>query len=63
MAHTCPECGVLCHCGGDIDDCEMDGTEDQMQCSHCDDEDRVCDDDPQEIEDNLSMVKSANITK
>lgn len=20
MAHTCPECGFNCHCGGDIDD-------------------------------------------
>lgn len=20
MAHTCPECGALCHCCGDIDD-------------------------------------------
>lgn len=20
MAHTCPTCGMLCHCNGDIDD-------------------------------------------
>lgn len=20
MAHTCPTCGLNCHCGGDIDD-------------------------------------------
>ena len=21
MAHSCPDCGYTCHCGGDIDDC------------------------------------------
>ena len=21
MAHECPECGQLCYCNGDIDDC------------------------------------------
>jgi hypothetical protein len=51
MAHTCPECGLLCHCGGDIDDCEFDGTPEQDACSHCDDNDRECDDDPTELED------------
>lgn len=20
MAHTCPDCGLVCYCGGDIDD-------------------------------------------
>jgi hypothetical protein len=20
MAHSCPDCGLLCHCGSDIDD-------------------------------------------
>lgn len=40
MAHSCPECGVLCHCGGDIDDCEFEGTRKQMQCRHCDPDDR-----------------------
>lgn len=30
MAHLCPECGMLCYCGGDIDDCQMDGTEDEL---------------------------------
>lgn len=53
MAHTCPECGMLCHCGGDIDDCEFDGTPEQDRCGHCDgEEDRPYDDDPTEIEDN-----------
>jgi hypothetical protein len=23
MAHTCPYCGMLCHCKGDIDDIDM----------------------------------------
>ncbi len=52
MAHTCPECGMLCHCGGDIDDCEFDGTPEQDRCGHCDeDKPRPHDDDPTEAED------------
>jgi hypothetical protein len=39
MAHSCPECGLNCHCGGDIDDCEFDGTIEQMRCRHCERED------------------------
>ena len=23
MAHTCPECGMLCYCQGDIDDIDF----------------------------------------
>jgi hypothetical protein len=42
---------MLCHCRGDIDDCEMDGTEEQLMCEHCDGEE-PCDDDPTEAEDN-----------
>ena len=30
---------MLCHCGGDIDDCEFDGTPEQMRCGHCADRD------------------------
>lgn len=22
MAHTCPDCGQLCHCKGDMEDCD-----------------------------------------
>lgn len=36
MAHTCPDCGLACHCGGDIDD--MDFGEDcpaADRCVHC----------------------------
>ena len=38
MAHSCPICDQYCHCGGDIDDIQLDGTEEQMNCCHCDDE-------------------------
>jgi hypothetical protein len=35
MAHTCPECGCLCHCGGDIDDIDFgDDCEGAMSCHH-----------------------------
>jgi hypothetical protein len=40
MAHECPECGEVCYCGGDIDDCEFSGTEEQMNCSHW----KICED-------------------
>lgn len=39
MAHTCPDCGMLCYCRGDIDDCEFDGTPEQARCGHCADRD------------------------
>jgi hypothetical protein len=39
MAHNCPECSLLCHCGGDIDDLVFEGTKYEAQCVHCDDED------------------------
>jgi len=39
MAHTCPECGQTCHCGGDIDDLILDFDEDVIGCTHCSDED------------------------
>ena len=35
MAHSCPDCGSACYCGGDIDDIFMEGTEEEMGCSHC----------------------------
>lgn len=44
MAHTCPECGMVCHCGGDIDDICF-GEADEF-CSHCaHDEDNDWEDD------------------
>ena len=35
MAHTCPECGQCCYCGGDIDDCCHDMPDDVARCTHC----------------------------
>jgi hypothetical protein len=35
MAHECPECGMWCHCGGDIDDCGHNFEEYQNACTHC----------------------------
>lgn len=34
MAHECPECGELCFCGFDIDDCMNNLPEDQVNCTH-----------------------------
>jgi hypothetical protein len=36
MAHECPDCGYVCHCGGDIDDCVMNSPRDVNKCIHCD---------------------------
>ena len=35
MAHSCPDCGMACYCGGDIDDCLLDETEAANTCIHC----------------------------
>lgn len=44
MAHSCPECGQLCFCGGDIDDCDFDFADDIANCTHClDNEDNDAD--------------------
>jgi hypothetical protein len=34
MSHTCPECGMICFCNGDIDDCEFSGGPEQLHCIH-----------------------------
>lgn len=36
MAHECPDCGSMCHCGGDIDDCLLNCDGDVTNCTHCD---------------------------
>lgn len=36
MAHECPECGLRCHCGGDIDDLVFAGSKAEIACVHCD---------------------------
>jgi DNA-directed RNA polymerase subunit RPC12/RpoP len=35
MAHECPECGQVCYCGGDIDDCLFNFDEFVFGCQHC----------------------------
>lgn len=39
MAHECPNCGMTCHCGGDIDDICFHGTPEEFGCSHCEGDD------------------------
>ena len=34
MAHECPECGLVCYCGGDIDDILLSGTDEESRCTH-----------------------------
>jgi hypothetical protein len=34
MSHTCPECGMLCFCNGDIDDCCNNFPKDVDNCIH-----------------------------
>ncbi len=34
MAHECPECGQVCYCGADIDDCLFNFEEDVKRCTH-----------------------------
>ncbi len=34
MAHECPECGQMCYCNGDIDDCCHNFEEDTLMCDH-----------------------------
>lgn len=36
MAHSCPECGSACYCGGDIDDLFFEGTRAEALCTCCD---------------------------
>ena len=32
MAHTCPDCGLICHCCGDIDDIDFGECFDGCTC-------------------------------
>lgn len=34
MAHSCPDCGSACYCGGDIDDCLIENTPEARHCQH-----------------------------
>jgi len=52
MAHNCPDCGLHCHCGGDIDDLLLNQEHFVLGCVHCphdDDEERWDDDDERKI--------------
>jgi hypothetical protein len=35
MAHECPDCGQVCHCSGDIDDCVFNVDSYVEACVHC----------------------------
>ena len=35
MSHECFVCGSICHCGGDIDDCLLPGSEEESSCMCC----------------------------
>jgi DnaJ-class molecular chaperone len=50
MAHECPECGLTCHCNGDIDDILLPDAGYAAMCEHCDHNDEDADyyDDPLE---------------
>lgn len=39
MAHTCPECGSKCHCGGDVDDLVIGNAPPGRYCTHCEPDD------------------------
>ena len=39
MSHECPECGLTCYCGGDIDDCCFNAPYYVVHCTHCPEED------------------------
>lgn len=59
MAHSCPDCGLNCHCNGDIDDCELDGTLEQMRCKHCENKAQDYDEEPAD-EEPKPLPKSRN---
>ena len=46
MSHECPVCGLLCHCGGDIDDMCLNDEDDVVCCTHCE-EGELDEDDPE----------------
>ena len=54
MAHSCPTCDSYCHCGGDIDDIQLDGTDEQDNCIHCPFDDFDEDEDDWPEDDDLS---------
>jgi hypothetical protein len=57
MAHSCPNCGQACYCGGDVDDCLDDFEEDVIACTHCEMGDEY--DDYEEYDDEASDAPTA----
>ena len=51
MAHECPECGYLCHCGGDIDDISFGESDECTCCINKVDDDNEYEDDEDWYED------------
>ena len=46
MSHECPECGLTCYFGNDIDDCCFNRDGDVLSCTHCQCEDNdYCEED------------------
>ncbi len=50
MAHTCPKCGQMCYCNGDIDDCCFNFEDDVMRCDHW----KQCEQEPDDDDDIVS---------
>lgn len=44
MAHECPNCGMVCHCNGDIDDLLLNDEDDLNNCTCCDGEEGLGED-------------------
>lgn len=47
MAHECPDCGSVCYCGGDIDDCVFNFDDDVDGCTHF----KICDAEEEDFDD------------
>jgi hypothetical protein len=56
MAHECPDCGLSCHCNGDIDDCLLNDEEDVIACRHCPPERELEDEYDDPFEDMMSQL-------
>lgn len=45
MAHSCPDCGSACYCGGDIDILFDDDSDEAVGCTCCTHDDMPYEDD------------------
>ncbi len=52
--HDCPDCGIGCHCNGDIDDLLLNDDDDVDRCNHCPLDSEDDDYDPGDDEDYLT---------